>query len=242
VRNSIWATFGGDFVKASLSAIIAESITVSYVYFLFYLINYLKDPEAPYTDGIWLVCVYSAAVAIATLFRNYYIFLGYAIAIRMRKAIVSTMYDKVGKLSIKSLTQTNSGKLITIISGDIFVMERAICLMPILPASPIVLLLCLFYIARSSGILYSVITLVIWIGCIIGQLICNKYTRLFKSQDARLSDQRMKLVNDLVAGIRTIKSYAWENHYLRKIKEVRSSQNIIVFKHNMVASLGFSLF
>jgi sterol desaturase/sphingolipid hydroxylase (fatty acid hydroxylase superfamily) len=52
----------------------------------------------------------------------------------------------------------------------------------------------------------------------------------------------MKLINDLVAGIRTIKSYAWENHYLRKIKEVRGVQNNTVFKHNISASLGFTLF
>jgi len=27
------------------------------------------------------------------------------------------------------------------------------------------------------------------------------------------NDERMKLVNDMVTGIRTIKAYAWENHY-----------------------------
>ncbi len=158
---------------AVLSALIAEGITVSYVYFLFYLISYLKDPEAPYTDGIWLICVYSAAVAVSTLFRNYYIFLGYVIAIKMRKAIVSAMYDKVGKLSTKSLTETNSGKLITIISGDVFNVERAICMLPLLPASPLVTLLCLFYIAWGSSIEYAAITLAIWVGCLVGQALCN---------------------------------------------------------------------
>jgi len=27
------------------------------------------------------------------------------------------------------------------------------------------------------------------------------------------NDERMKLINDMVTGIRTIKAYAWENHY-----------------------------
>jgi ATP-binding cassette, subfamily C (CFTR/MRP), member 4 len=242
VRNSIWATFYKDYLVAVTSAVIAEGITVSYVYFLFYLISYLKDPLAPYTDGIWLVCVYSFAIALSTLFRNYYIFLGYVIAIRMRKAIVSAMYDKVGKLSTKSLTETNSGKLITIISGDIFNVERAICMMPILPAAPLVTLLCLFYIAWGSGIEYAVITLIIWLGCLGGQAICNIYTRKYKAQEARLTDNRMKLINDLVSGIRTVKSYAWENHYLKKISEVRAKQHTTVFKHNMVGSLGYTFF
>lgn len=127
-------------------AVFAEGITVSYVYFLFYLISYLKDPEAEYTDGIWLVCVYSSGVFISSVLRNKYIFDGYVMAIKIRKAIVSTMYDKVGKLSTKSMTETNSGKLITIISGDVFSVERAICILPILPAAPIIVLLSIFYV------------------------------------------------------------------------------------------------
>ena len=82
-------------------------------------------------------------------------------AIRMRKAIVSTMYDKVGNLSSKSLTETNSGKLITIISGDVFNVERAVCLTPILFATPLVTVLCLFYIYWGSGIEYAGITLAV---------------------------------------------------------------------------------
>jgi len=41
-------------------------------------------------------------------------------AINIRKVLVSSIYDKVGKLSIKSLTETNSGKLISLVSSDLF--------------------------------------------------------------------------------------------------------------------------
>jgi hypothetical protein len=52
----------------------------------------------------------------------------------------------------------------------------------------------------------------------------------------------MKLVNDMVVGIRTIKSYAWENHYLAKIVEIRNKQTNIILRYNMVGSLSYSLF
>jgi len=52
----------------------------------------------------------------------------------------------------------------------------------------------------------------------------------------------MKLVNDLVAGIRTIKSYAWENHFLNKINEIRLVQEGFVFRQNIIASLGISIY
>ena len=52
----------------------------------------------------------------------------------------------------------------------------------------------------------------------------------------------MKLVNDMVTGIRTIKSYAWENHYLSKIKAIRKAQGGKVYAFNIVGSLSYSLF
>jgi hypothetical protein len=40
-------------------------------------------------------------------------------AMKIRKTLVIAMYLKISKLSMKSLTETNSGKLISIVSGDI---------------------------------------------------------------------------------------------------------------------------
>lgn len=50
------------------------------------------------------------------------------------------------------------------------------------------------------------------------------------------------MVNDIVVGIRTIKCYGWENHYLEKIKKIRDSQKSTLFKFNVIGSLGVSLF
>ena len=38
-----------------------------------------------------------------------------------------------------------------------------------------------------------------------------------KGEESKINDERLKLVNDLVVGCRTIKCYGWENHYMKKI-------------------------
>jgi ABC-type multidrug transport system fused ATPase/permease subunit len=188
------------------------------------------------------VAIYASAIFVSALFRNYYIFLGYAMAVKMRKVFVSAMYDKVGNLSMKSLTETNSGKLITLISSDIFIVERAITMTPFILASPFIVILCLFLIYLSSEWFYVISTLIVWLLCIGAQYICSLQTKSLKQKESILNDQRMKLVNDMVVGIRTIKSYAWENHYLAKIVEIRTKQTNIILRYNMVGSLSYSLF
>lgn len=41
-------------------------------------------------------------------------------AIMMRRTLCAVMFDKVAALSVKSLGETNIGKLISLISSDLF--------------------------------------------------------------------------------------------------------------------------
>jgi hypothetical protein len=73
------------------------------------------------------------------------------------------MYEKVGKLSMKSLIETNSGKLITLISADMFQVERGLVISPVVFAAPFVNLLCYIFIGISVGWWYSLAIFLAWI-------------------------------------------------------------------------------
>lgn len=81
----------------------------------------------------------------------------------MRKTLVASMYTKISKLSMKSLTQTNSGKLITIISGEIQAVERPLGIVAMLLASPVVNLIAYAVLWITSGWIASLITFGIWV-------------------------------------------------------------------------------
>ena len=51
----------------------------------------------------------------------------------------------------------------------------------------------------------------------------------------------MKIVLDMVNGIRTIKTYTWENHCLEKIKEARKDQTSVIKKTNVLTTINMSL-
>jgi len=104
---------------ANLFCIAGELCAIGFTTSLIYLIAYIKDDDAPIEEGIVYLVIFSVLMYFSAMFKNHYIFKGALIAVQMRKTLVAAMYQKISKLSMKSLTQTNSGKLITIISGDI---------------------------------------------------------------------------------------------------------------------------
>jgi len=119
VRNAIWDTFGPSICTSALFCTFSECFAIGFTSFLIVLIAFIKDPESKTLTGIGYLCIFSAMMACSSIFRNYYIFHGYVTSINMRKTLISALYIKMSKLSMKSLTETNSGKLVTIVSGDI---------------------------------------------------------------------------------------------------------------------------
>lgn len=163
-------------------------------------------------------------------------------ALEIRKLLTSAMYDKVTKLSMRSLTETNSGKLITLVSSDIFTLERPLAIAPFGLASPFINIACYLIVWQISGWEYAVIMASLWILTFIMQVCTSRMQKGLKQSEAMRNDERMKLVNDMITGIRTIKAYAWENHYCEKVINQRNAQVKYVFWLNLIGSLGFSLF
>ena len=51
----------------------------------------------------------------------------------------------------------------------------------------------------------------------LAQIYCAKFVRSYKVQESGINDNRLKFINDIVVGIRTIKASAWEHKYLKKV-------------------------
>ena len=68
--------------------------------------------------------VFSLSTIIGQTLKNQGLFYVMVVALKIRKALIVTMYDKIGTLSMESLIKANSGKVITLISSDIFQTEK----------------------------------------------------------------------------------------------------------------------
>ena len=74
------------------------------------------------------------------------------------------------------------------------------------------------------------------------QIWAGSVSKSYKNTESGINDERLKFVNDLVVGSRTIKCYGWELYYMDKINQIRRSQMKYVLKLNLVSSLGSVLF
>lgn len=168
--------------------------------------------------------------------------IGFRSSVAIRKALTAAMYTKISKLSMRSLTETNSGKLITIVSGDLQQVTGMMHLVSFLIAAPFVNLVAFIVLGTTGPWTTAVITMVIWFIILCMQHFSAQATRKYTFLMGRQNDERQKLVNDMYVGGRTIKSYGWENHYIAKIKAARDGQLKIMRKIILIRLVGTSFF
>ena len=153
--------------------------------------------------------------------RNRVILKGTDITLRARRTLIVSLYDKVLKLSMKSLTETNSGKLISLISSDLFMIEKGLSVFSYLFAVPFIYAYMSYFLYQQVGLVRMFIVLGVWAITLALQMLSGFRLKALKANESQINDERLKFVNDVVVGCRTIKCYAWENHYLKAITALR---------------------
>ena len=162
-RKAIWSVYGGTWLGISFLTFVTESVNLCSVYSIVFIINFIteEDEAVIQQQGKYIGLIYALTFGVcfstASLLRNLYVFLGCKLAVNIRKTLVTAMYDKVGKLSMKSLTETNSGKLITLVSSDIYTVEYPFSMTPSSISGLFSNLVAYTIIGVTEGWIYSLI-------------------------------------------------------------------------------------
>lgn len=78
-------------------------------------------------------------------------------------------------------------------------------------------------------------------GVLILLIPCNTFViilnKRWQTRQMKIKDERLKLTNEVLSGIRLIKLYAWEKSMLQKIDELRTTEVYLIKKAQLTRSL-----
>ena len=130
------------------------------------------------------------------------------------------MLSQVTLVGHRTLQEFEEGHVIDLLSNDLQRIELAprwfFDMILVIFFTPVVLYLFLnlFHWEALVGILFllSLVPYFFFVSSVVGKL---------RRQTAEVSDKRIALMNELVSGIRTVKTQAWEQNYTEKVKGTR---------------------
>lgn len=224
-----------------LYGLIAEVIGVVNLFMTSFFVRWIADDNASDGYGFLYAGINLALVASGIIARHRFFFWSTCLGVNIRKGLYGIIFKKVLKFNQKSLAQASTGKIVTIVSGELQVIEQGIGITPYVIIAPIstTLAFILIGINFKEGAALGFATFILIVVC---QYLMAKVTVKWKYNEGVFSDKRVKSITDAINGIRTIKAYGWEIPYNKVVKSIRSKQFNYLIKNHLMNAIGSGIF
>ncbi|KAL1454350.1 hypothetical protein WDU94_010619, partial [Cyamophila willieti] len=215
-------TFGPTFVFVSSLKFIQHLVSFLSPQILSWLIEFVNTEGAPLWKGYLYAFLLLLTSVVQTLLRSTYFDRMFRVGMRIRSALVSTIYRKALTISNTARKESTVGEIVNLMSVDAQRIDVTSNL-NLLWAGPLQIGLAIYFLWGIIGpsVLagLAVMIILIPINGYVATRIRNLQIKQMKSKDARV-----KLMNEVLSGIKVLKLYAWELSFQEQILRIRAME------------------
>ncbi|XP_026805613.1 probable multidrug resistance-associated protein lethal(2)03659 [Rhopalosiphum maidis] len=254
ISRAILRTFGGNIMFYGLVQMFTETILrITQPILIRGLLAYFNHSESNNVD-IKQAYMYATGLLInmlANILLYHYSELEMLhLGMKIRVACCSVIYKKALTLSGTSLSATTVGQVVNLISNDVNRIDLAFRFLHFIWIGPLQTIVVTYFLWQEIGV-SSIIGVTVFLGLVPIQGWLGKKTSDYRSKTAPRTDERVRLMNEIISGIQVIKMFTWEKpfallvQYARKmeIKQIKGASWIRVFLQSFrIFHFRFALF
>ena len=190
--------------------------------------------------GVGLAFTLLALQLIAAICSNQFFYRSASTGVLIRGGLIAFIYDRALKLTSRSRSVLTNGKLVNHISTDVSRIDFCAGFFHMAWTAPISICICmaLLIIQLGPSVLAGFAIFVI-LTPVQGKVM----TQLFRIRGKGMvwTDKRVKLVQELLGGMKIIKFFAWEVPYLERLAEYRKTEiGSVLFSFPFFSKFSFT--
>ncbi|XP_023242090.1 multidrug resistance-associated protein 4-like [Centruroides sculpturatus] len=235
---------GWKYLIVILFAFIQDTVIVTSKAYILGLIIYYYDNKSEWNESnvYLLVAGYCGLTAIYSLTFNINYFITDVLGMKLKVALCTVIYKKAINLNSSSLAKSNIGQMVNLLANDVNNFCNNIYTFSFFFTNPFLLItavLLLWQYCRWAFLVgLSVIFLYFPLQIVLGKL----YSKL-RFQAAVLGDERLNLLNEIIAGMRLVKMYTWELPFASLIEKIRKKEmkkvKMFIYVRGIPITLGY---
>ncbi|XP_040422230.1 multidrug resistance-associated protein 1-like isoform X2 [Cygnus olor] len=219
----LWQTFKFLLIKVAFLKVAADILPFMSSQIMKSLITLSENHPSSYGSGYGYAIAFFFVALSQTLLHQLYQRNNMLTAVKIKTAIVGLIYKKALTLANSSRRNYTTGEIVNLMSADVQQLMELTVNINLLWSAPFQIIMAVFFLWKELGpsALAGVAVLLLVIP--INALIAAKVKSLKKSQ-MKYSDQRVKLLSEMLHGIKILKLHAWEPSYQRKVMNIRENE------------------
>uniref|UniRef100_A0A8C6TSD5 ABC-type glutathione-S-conjugate transporter n=1 Tax=Neogobius melanostomus TaxID=47308 RepID=A0A8C6TSD5_9GOBI len=230
--------FGPYFLIGSAFKLLQDVITFVNPQLLRMLISFIKQKGVPDWWGYALAFLMFFTAVLQTLILHQHFQYCFVTGMNVRTAIIGAIYRKVLPLPEQSgQSLVHRGEVVNLMSVDAQRFMDLTTFLNMLWSAPIQIMLALYFLWQNLGpsVLAGVAVMILLIP--LNAFIAMK-TRAFQVEQMQYKDERIKLMNEILNGIKVLKLYAWEKSFIQKVLAIRQKELNVLRKTAILGALS----
>lgn len=208
------------------------------------------DPQANEQDlnTLYWRVVIAGLLVIFTTFITFitihpYFFCVQHLGMKMRVASCNLVYQKSLRLSKAALGNTTVGQIVNLLSNDVNRFDFGLVFIPYLIVAPLQAIIIIVLLSRYYlGVGPTLAGFSVFILYLPFQAIMGKWFGTIREETAIRTDERIRLMNEIIPAMRVIKMYAWEKSFAKLVDLARRREVKWIRYRVILTSINESLY
>ncbi|BFZ19578.1 hypothetical protein BsWGS_22617 [Bradybaena similaris] len=198
-----------------------------------------RDTEQAW-KGYVLAGSYFVVQLIVSLGSNQGLLLSKRMGMRIKAVLIAAIYKK--SLTITSSdTSTTSGEIVNLMSVDSQRMVDICTNLYLMFSMPFQLVLSLYLLYQQLNVAVFA-GLAVMLLAVPANTFIGIFLKKYQIEQMKLKDQRMRVMTEVLAGMKVLKLYAWEGSFQEKIEAIRKKELNVIKKFSYIIGVLIFLF
>ncbi|RXM37152.1 Multidrug resistance-associated protein 1 [Acipenser ruthenus] len=233
--------FGPYFLSGTLCLVVHDVFMFSIPQVLSLLLAFMSDADAPLWKGYFYAALMFLVSCMQSLFNHQYMYSCFTVGMRVKTAVMGLVYRKSLVITNAARRTCTVGEIVNLVSADTQKLMDFVVYFNAVWLAPIEITLCLFFLWQHLGpsALAGIATIILIFP--LNGVIAKQRSKLQEVQ-MKHTDGRIKLMNEILNGIKILKFYAWEKAFLERVLGYRAKELKALKKSQILYSISIASF
>ncbi|XP_051024187.1 LOW QUALITY PROTEIN: multidrug resistance-associated protein 1 [Acomys russatus] len=233
----LYKTFGPYFLMSFLFKALHDLMMFAGPEILKLIINFVNDREAPDWQGYFYTALLFVSSCLQTLMLHQYFHICFVSGMRIKTAVVGAVYRKALVITNSARKSSTVGEIVNLMSVDAQRFMDLATYINMIWSAPlqVILALYLLWLNLGASVLAGVAVMVFMVPF---NAVMAMKTKTYQVAHMKSKDNRIKLMNEILNGIKVLKLYAWELAFRDKVLSIRQEELKVLKKSAYLAAMG----
>ncbi|XP_074237717.1 multidrug resistance-associated protein 1 isoform X7 [Saimiri boliviensis] len=233
----LYKTFGPYFLMSFLFKALHDLMMFAGPEILKLLISFVNDTTAPDWQGYFYTVLLFVCACLQTLLLHQYFHICFVSGMRIKTAVVGAVYRKALVITSSARKSSTVGEIVNLMSVDAQRFMDLATYINMVWSAPLQVILALYLLWLNLGpsVLAGVAVMVLMVPF---NAVMAMKTKTYQVAHMKSKDNRIKLMNEILNGIKVLKLYAWELAFKDKVLDIRQEELKVLKKSAYLAAVG----